>query len=139
MDKKQALALHAGMTLVGGLGYGALELLWRGRTHWSMVVVGGLCFELIGGIHRRFSHRPMSLRCTLCAAGVSAVEFVSGLVLNVWLKMGVWDYSGMRFHILGQVSLLFSLFWLLLSAAVWPFYRWLYRHFSGLLQKPVRG
>ena len=31
----------------GGLGYGGLELLWRGRTHWSMLLCGGVCAVLI--------------------------------------------------------------------------------------------
>ena len=28
----------------GGLLYGLIEILWRGWTHWSMVLCGGLCF-----------------------------------------------------------------------------------------------
>ena len=31
----------------GGLGYGGLELLWRGRTHWSMLLCGGVCAVLV--------------------------------------------------------------------------------------------
>ena len=33
-----------GIFLIGGLGYGLLEILWRGRTHWSMLLTGGVCF-----------------------------------------------------------------------------------------------
>ena len=33
---------------VGGLLYGLIEIAWRGHTHISMFVVGGLCFVLIG-------------------------------------------------------------------------------------------
>ena len=37
----------------GGLLYGLIEILWRGWTHWSMVLCGGLCFlvmYLISGL-----------------------------------------------------------------------------------------
>ena len=27
----------------GAIGYGALETLWRGYTHWTMIVTGGFC------------------------------------------------------------------------------------------------
>ena len=37
---------YGGVFTAGGLGYGGLELLWRGRTHWSMLLCGGVC-ELI--------------------------------------------------------------------------------------------
>ena len=119
----QGIGLHTGLAAIGGAGYTLLELAWRGRSHWSMFLVGGVCFELIGCIHSRNVHRPLPLRCGLCAAAITAVELVSGCVLNLWLHLGVWDYSGMRFHILGQVSLVYSLLWLLLSGAVWPLYR----------------
>ena len=34
--------------LIGGRIYTWIELLWRGRTHWSMFILGGLCFVLMG-------------------------------------------------------------------------------------------
>ncbi|MBQ8684176.1 MAG: hypothetical protein IJ518_06655 [Clostridia bacterium] len=126
-DRRQGIGLHTGLVALGGAGYTLLELAWRGRTHWSMFLVGGVCFELIGQIHGRLTHRPLALRCGLCAAAISAVELVSGCVLNLRLRLGVWDYSKMRFHILGQVCLAYSLLWLLLSGAVWPLYRACYR------------
>ena len=38
---------YGGVFTAGGLGYGGLELLWRGRTHWSMLLCGGVCAVLI--------------------------------------------------------------------------------------------
>ncbi len=102
--------------------YNLIELLWRGRTHWSMFFVGGACFEIIGSIHTRLRHHPLPVRCTLCAVAVTAVELVSGCVLNLWLGLKVWDYSTRRFHIKGQVCLLYSLFWLILSGLACPVY-----------------
>lgn len=135
MKGLRELELHAELTAVGGLGYNMIELLWRGRTHWSMFLVGGVCFELIGCIHRRLQGRPMALRCTACAAAITAVELVSGSILNLWLRLGVWDYSGMRFNIKGQVCLLYSLLWLVLSAAACPLYRLCYRVLAARLHR----
>ena len=51
----------------GGLGYGGLELLWRGRTHWSMLLCGGVCAVLIYLIAGR-ERTVLWRRWTLCAA-----------------------------------------------------------------------
>ena len=123
MSKSQNRLLHLCLFIVGGLGYNLIELLWRGRTHPSMFVVGGLCFELMGVVHTR-CRRSVPTRCGLCALGVTVIELISGCILNRWLQWGVWDYSKMRYNLLGQVCLLYSLFWLVLSAVAWPVYRW---------------
>ena len=36
-----------GLLALGGAGYGAIELLWRGFTHWTMVLTGGFCFSIL--------------------------------------------------------------------------------------------
>ena len=133
MRRKHTLLLHLSLFAVGGLGYVLIELLWRGRSHLSMFLVGGACFELIGGIDTRCRHRPILARCALCSLGITAVELVSGCILNRWLGLGVWDYSRMRYNILGQVCLLYSLFWLVLSAAAFPLYRVCRRLMRGVL------
>ena len=33
--------------VVGEIGYSLLEILWRGYTHWTMSLTGGLCFLLM--------------------------------------------------------------------------------------------
>ena len=123
MSKSQKRILHVCLFFIGGLGYNLIELLWRGRTHPSMFLIGGLCFELMGAIHTR-SRRTLPVRCGLCALGITAVEFISGCILNRWFQWGVWDYSRMKYNLLGQICLLYSLFWLVLSALACPVYRW---------------
>lgn len=44
------------------------------------------------------------------------VEFITGLVVNIWLGLGVWDYSNMPFNLLGQICLPFAFAWVALSA-----------------------
>jgi len=129
MRKCRSVLLHGVLITLGGLCYNLLELLWRGRTHWSMFLVGGLCFECIGLIHRHFRHRHLVVRSLLGSAAVTVVEFVSGCVVNLWWGLGVWDYSGVPLNVAGQVCLLYSVFWAVLAGAVGPLYaclrRWL--------------
>ena len=107
--------------LVGGLAYCGIEMLWRGHTHWAMLIVGGLCFIFCGGINEWFDwNMPLWKQMLICAVGITAIEFVAGIILNIILQLNVWDYGNMPFNILGQVCLPFSFLWFLLSfVAIW--------------------
>lgn len=105
--------------LSGGMGYGLIELLWRGRTHWTMIIAGGLCFVIFSRIAER-CRRNAVWKGLFCALSVTAVEFLFGIIFNLVFKMGVWDYSEMPLNILGQVCPLFSLAWWGLALAVLP-------------------
>ena len=39
------------LLLIGGTTYFGIEMLWRGHSHWTMALVGGICFVLIGAIN----------------------------------------------------------------------------------------
>ncbi len=98
--------------LTGGTGYVGLELLWRGRSHGSMFLAGGVCFLLLGQINRL--RRPvLPLRCLMGAATITAVELVTGLVFN--RNYSVWDYRSLPLNLMGQVCLPFSLLWVPVS------------------------
>lgn len=106
--------------LIGAVGYGSIEMIWRGYTHWSMMIAGGLCFILFSIVSERMSGHHILLQATICALGVTAIEFVFGLVFNLWLRMEVWDYSNMPFNILGQICPLFTLMWAGIAIAFLP-------------------
>lgn len=95
----------------GGIGYAVIELLWRGRTHWSMMLAGGICFLLFSKIAIYFKGYSLILKALICAVCVTAVELVFGIVFNIMLDMHVWDYSGIPFNFLGQICPAFSLAW----------------------------
>lgn len=59
---------------------------------------------------------PIWLQAIIGSCIVTTGEFVSGCILNLWLGLGIWDYSNMPFNILGQICLPFSLLWVVLSA-----------------------
>lgn len=102
---------------IGGLLYALIEMAFRGRSHWTMFLVGGLCFWLIGLINEVISWEMLFWKqCIIGAMIVTAVEFISGCIINLWLGWNVWDYSNMPFNALGQICLPFSLLWILLSA-----------------------
>lgn len=98
---------------LGGMGYVSLELLWRGWSHGSMFLVGGVCFLLIGGTERL--ELPLFARGVVCAMLVTAVELVCGMIVNLGLGMGVWDYGGLPYNLLGQICLPYFFLWILVS------------------------
>lgn len=102
--------------LIGGITYYFIEIAYRGYSHFSMVIVGGLCFILIGSINE-FSNKeiPLLLQMLISVLLVDIVELVSGIIINRMLLLDVWDYSGLRFNFLGQISLNSSIAWFFLS------------------------
>ena len=104
----------------GANAYSLIEILWRGYTHPSMALVGGICFlmlYLIGGV--RFFRSGAASFAAACVVGgivITLTEFVAGVILNIVLGLGVWDYSDVRGNILGQICPQFSLAWTALSA-----------------------
>lgn len=101
---------------IGGIVYYCIELIYRGYSHPSMYVVGGLCFILIGAINE-FIPWEMKLwkQMLIGSVIVTVIEFISGVIINIWLGLGVWDYSSQPLNILGQVCLPFSIIWFFLS------------------------
>lgn len=104
--------------LAGAVGYCLLEIIWRGRTHPSMAVVGGLCLVLIRMVNHRFFAKSYFSRALICALIISTVEFLSGILLNRVLKLDVWDYSRQPLNVLGQICPLYSVLWFFLSFGI---------------------
>lgn len=99
----------------GGLAYGLVEIIWRGSTHISMFLVGGLCFWLIGSIDEHGAVPPLAYQSALSCLIITSVEFTSGVFINIVLGLGVWDYSALPYNVLGQICLPFCALWLFLS------------------------
>ena len=103
---------------IGGLLYVLCELVFRGRSHWTMFIVGGLCFWFIGLINEVIPwDMPVWQQCIIGAVIITTVEFIAGCIINIWLGWQVWDYSGLPFNVMGQVCLPFSVLWAFLAAA----------------------
>lgn len=119
---------HAGLLkpfLLGGTAYVALEMLWRGRSHGSMFLAGGICFLLLGKLEQRCAGMSAFRRALAGAGIITAVELLFGFLFN--RSYQVWDYRGQWGNFRGQICPLFSLLWI---GAAWLGGR-LYRFAAG--------
>lgn len=108
------LTLH----LTGGLLYILIELLWRGYSHWTMFILGGLCFVDIGLINEILPwDMPLWQQILLGACIVTALEFLTGCIVNIRFGWAVWDYSRIPGNVLGQICPQYFLLWMPVSAA----------------------
>ena len=100
--------------LTGGLGYVGLELLWRGRSHGSMFLAGGMSLVLVGHLEEADPRLPWPLRVLTGAGIITMVELGTGLIFN--RDFSVWDYRNVRGNYMGQICLPFCLIWIPISA-----------------------
>lgn len=111
---------------IGGFFYYFLERMYNGYSAWPMIIVGGTCFVLIGLINELFTWvMPLWLQGIVSAVLVTTVEYVSGLILNVWLKLNIWDYSNLPFNLQGQICLYYGILWIFISLGAIIFDDWL--------------
>ncbi|MCI8501363.1 MAG: hypothetical protein HFJ85_03905 [Oscillospiraceae bacterium] len=103
---------------IGSLGYGFLEILWRGFTHWSMLIAGGVSLLWLYILNVKKFSMKLWKKC-ICGMGIiTAVELVTGLLVNRVFNLKVWDYSKKRGNFLGQVCLQYCFLWFLLCVPV---------------------
>ena len=112
----KALCKNLFLFIMGGILYYLIEIIWRGYSHFSMFLVGGLCFVLIGKINEYISwETPVYIQSILGSIIITTIEFISGCILNIWLRLDVWDYSNIPFNLLGQICLPFGILWVFIS------------------------
>lgn len=115
----KSLIKYAVLFFFGGLVYYSIEILWRGYSHWTMIILGGLCFVVVGLINNILPwNMVIELQALIGAVLITSLEFVVGLIVNVNLGWDIWDYSNVPFNFLGQICLPFSLLWYVLSIIV---------------------
>lgn len=122
----------------GGAVYFLLEVSWKTATgeperiSWTMLVVAMLLTVAVERCGYQLPWDvPLWLQALACAALVTAVEFVSGLILNIWMGMGVWDYSKLPGNIMGQICPQFFLVWFVLCLAFIPVFDWMWYVVAG--------
>lgn len=102
--------------LTGGVVYPSLEILYRGHSDFSMAIAGGLCLCLIDRVcNHRLKFQPLAVRCMAGSGVITTVEFATGILVNVILKLNVWDYSQLPMNVMGQICMPFSLLWCALT------------------------
>lgn len=104
------------LAVIGGALYTFVEIVWRGHSHVSMFILGGLCFMLIGAINELFPwEMGLIWQMLLGAVIVTSLELVVGIIVNIRLGLEVWDYSNLPYNFMGQIALRYSLMWIALS------------------------
>ena len=117
MRKLKLLVLVA----AGGSIYYLIEFIYKtfisgGILHWSMFLLGGLCFLIIGALNEKLPWEMSIVKQGLIGAIiVTVLEFVFGIILNIILKLNIWNYSHLPLNIMGQVCLPFTIAWFFLA------------------------
>lgn len=107
---------YIGAFVIGAAGYGACELLWRGWTHWTMPLTGGLCAAGVHLINSRSRKSGYAVKLLHSCLMITAAEFTVGCIVNRLLGWGVWDYSAMPLNVLGQICPQYMVLWIPLAA-----------------------
>ena len=116
MNKLKITIKYVFLGIIGSIIYMSLEILWRGYTHWTMGVLGGICFICLGRINEILSwETPLVLQMLIGGTIITVLEFITGCIVNLWLGWNVWDYSNLPYNLLGQISLFSSIGWIGLS------------------------
>ncbi|MEA5083307.1 MAG: hypothetical protein VB018_04040 [Lachnospiraceae bacterium] len=109
---------YAFLAAVGGWVYCFIEILWRGYTSPTMAIVGGICFILCGSINEFLEwDTALISQMFICSIIITAVEFIAGVLINIICGLSVWNYSQEPYNLYGQVCLLYTNLWFILSAA----------------------
>lgn len=103
---------------IGGTGYFLIEILWRGYSHWTMFVLGGLCFFSLFTTFTLMHNAPILIKAITGGLIITVMEFVTGCVVNLLLDWNVWNYSNAPFNILGQICLPYTILWSLLCIPI---------------------
>ena len=117
---------------LGGTVYVFIELMWRGYSHWSMFLLGGICFIALGLINEVIPwEMPLTAQMFIGCVIITVLEFITGCIVNLWLGWNVWDYSDLPYNLLGQISVVSSVGWYFLSAVGIVLDDWLRYIFFG--------
>ena len=111
MERRLKIEKHLILFMIGGMAYFFLEVLVRGYSHYTMFLCGGACFLCCGLLNENVKMKMSFISQMVVSAGIiTALEFITGLIVNVWLKMDIWDYF------MGQICLLYSVLWFFVSS-----------------------
>ena len=116
MMKHSKIKKYEFLFFLGATIYVVIEKLYRGYSHWTMFLLGGICFIALGLINEVIPwNMPLLLQMFIGGVIITVLELITGCVVNLWLGWNVWDYSGLPFNLWGQISLFSSIVWVGLS------------------------
>lgn len=101
---------------IGGMMYILLELLWRGYSHWTMFILGGICFVILGELNEVIPwEMPLWKQALIGTVVVTVLELAAGYIVNICLGWRIWDYGSQPGNLWGQICPLYTLLWIPVS------------------------
>ena len=97
------------------------------------MLTGGACVLTIYYINQELQNKPLLLRALLGTVVILVFELAVGLVVNLWFGWEVWDYSEVRWNVLGQICPLFGGAWFMLSLGLC----WILDRFASERHRPA--
>lgn len=122
--------------LAGGYVYCMMEVMFRNFSHISMLIAGGMAFVLVGEFGEINKDRLSIV--TVMFVGmlvITSIEYIIGYIVNINMKMNVWDYSMFPLNLDGQICVSFSILWFILSFVIVIVYHFLERWFDKKWRK----
>jgi len=114
--------------VVGFCVYPTIEIVWNTILTpfgykifiglFSMGILGGVLLVILGHLNEIKTVRekwPPWVQAIVGGCIITILEFLTGLIVNRWLNWNVWDYTNLPFNFMGQVCLLYSVFWVFLA------------------------
>jgi uncharacterized membrane protein len=100
---------------IGGFFYCGIEVFARGYSHISMLIAGGISFVIIGRLNKWRKDMSFVGQMFISAIVITLIELITGILVNKVMHLDVWDYSKLPYNFMGQICLLYTNIWFLLS------------------------
>jgi hypothetical protein len=91
---------------------------------WMLIIAIAFTIpmSILNTVNQKHNYKiPYRIQVLLGFILIIVIEFFSGYILNIKLGLSVWSYSMFPFNLMGQIALIPSLMWLILT----PFIYWL--------------
>ena len=128
------LVFEVFFTDLGALLHGKIGR--NGNTSLFMMLDYGILGVALGPIAEALKRRrvPLALRAVVYMLGIFFVEYTSGRLFTAcgWI---IWDYSGLKWNLHGQITLLYAPIWYCLGLGA----EFLYRRVDACAAVLLRG
>lgn len=111
MTGNNSIWIEIAVFILGAGAYGTMEVLFRGYTHWTMLITGGACVLTMYYLQDWILSLPVVLGALAGALIITFYEFFVGVLVNLRLGWQVWDYSALPGNVLGQICPAFTAIW----------------------------
>lgn len=113
---KKTILKNVVLSVAGGLSYGIIELIYRQKTYYLMILCGAIAIILLDKINDYISwDMDILLQGCIGSLIITGMEFTIGNLYLMGIVPKMWDYSNVWLNYKGIICLPFSLIWILLS------------------------